>query len=446
MLYALKLDLEEKIYFVRYNALLNFVRNDMYLHEQLQNMQATKTIVSALPHNVRVRFLHRCAQVLLEMESKILRANAKDLERAKGLSLSTSMLERLELNSKKLENMAESLRQIADFPDPLNRILGGFSNHCDLKIEKVSVPLGVVAVIYESRPNVTSDVAALCFKSGNACVLKGGKEAQNSNEAIMEVFYLVLEEFALPKDCMILLPAMQNRDELKEILHAKGLIDLVIPRGGEGLISFVNDNAKIPVIKQDKGVCHIFAHHTCKRDLAISVVVNAKTSRPSVCNACETLLVDLSFAREFLPKLAEALRKKDTLLRGCARSCMILKEFKIACEEIPLSEYHREYGENILNLRIVEGLDEALEHIRTFSSGHSEAILSEDYSAIEKFLNAVDSACVYANASTRFSDGGEFGYGAEVGISTSKLHARGPMGVESLTSYKYKIRGNYQVR
>ncbi|WP_299546079.1 glutamate-5-semialdehyde dehydrogenase [uncultured Helicobacter sp.] len=418
----------------------------MYLLKQLQNTQKTKRTLSNLPHHLRIEFLRRCAEVLLKMESKILKANAKDLEQAKSLNLNVSMLERLELSPKKLKSMAESLLQIADFPDPLNRVIGGFSNHCGLNIEKVSVPLGVIAVIYESRPNVTSDVAALCFKSGNACVLKGGKEAQKSNEAIMEVFYQALEEFALPKDIMVLLPAMKSRDELKEILGAKGLIDLVIPRGGEGLINFVSENAKIPVIKQDKGVCHIFAHHTCKQESAISVIVNAKTSRPSVCNACETLLLDSIFAKEFLPKVARALCEKGTLLRGCARSCAILKEFKILCEEIALDEYHREYGENILNLRVVDGLSEALEHISTFSSGHSEAILSEDYSVIEEFLNAIDSACVYANASTRFSDGGEFGYGAEVGISTSKLHARGPMGVESLTSYKYKIRGNYQIR
>lgn len=418
----------------------------MSLQEQLQKTQVAKRVLSTLPHDIRKEFLRKCAEVLLKMESKILKANAKDLELAKSLNLSSSMLERLELDSKKLANMAESLRQIADFPDPLNKVIGGFGNHCDLKIEKISVPLGVIAVIYESRPNVTSDVAALCFKSGNACILKGGKEAQNSNEAIMEVFYRVLGEFGLSKDCMVLFPSMKNRDELKEILNAKGLIDLVIPRGGEGLISFVSENARIPVIKQDKGVCHIFAHHTCKQESAISVIVNAKTSRPSVCNACETLLLDSSFAEEFLPKVARELREKGTLLRGCARSCEILKESNIECEQISLSEYHREYGENILNLRVVDGLSGALEHINTFSSGHSDAILSEDYSVIEEFLNAVDSACVYVNASTRFSDGGEFGYGAEVGISTSKLHARGPMGVESLTSYKYKIRGNYQVR
>ncbi len=418
----------------------------MNLQEQLQKTYRTKDILATLSHGVRSAFLHDCAQLLLRQQDAILESNAQDLENAKTLNLSPSMLERLELNPKKLNAMAESLQKIADFPDPLNRILGGFENHCGLKIEKVSTPLGVIAVIYESRPNVTSDVAALCFKSGNACILKGGKEAQKSNESIMNVFYECLQKHDLSRDCMVLLPAMSCRDELKELLVAKDFIDLIIPRGGEGLISFVSTHAKIPVIKQDKGVCHIFAHHTCDQDKAISVIINAKTSRPSVCNACETLLIDESFATEFLPKVAKSLRNANTILKGCAKSCAILKDCAIACEQIEMEAYHTEYGDNVINLRIVSGIQEALEHIRIFGSGHSEAILSEDYCAIELFLNRVDSSCVYVNASTRFSDGGEFGYGAEVGISTSKIHARGPMGVESLTSYKYKIRGDYQVR
>ena len=420
--------------------------NKMQLSEQLQRIYNTKSIMATLPHHLRAQVLRDCAEALQERENAILDANKRDLAFAKTLNLSSAMIERLALDSKKIKNMAESLRQIADFPDPLNKVLGGFSNHCGLEIQKVSVPLGVIAIIYESRPNVTSDVAALCFKSGNACVLKGGKEAQNSNEAIIAAFYAVLEKHDLPKDCMVLLPAMKDREELKELLSAKDSIDLVIPRGGEGLISFVSEHAKIPVIKQDKGVCHIFAEQSCKVSDSIAVIVNAKTSRPSVCNACETLLVDSAFAESFLPQVATAWCEKGTLLKGCKKSCAILSKHAIPCSVIPMQDYHKEYGENILNLRVVDGIKGALEHIAEFSSGHSETILSENYSLIEQFFNAVDSACVYANASTRFSDGGEFGYGAEVGISTAKLHARGPMGVESLTIYKYKIRGNYQVR
>lgn len=426
--------------------LIQCKREMMNLQEQLQRTKASKGVLATLPHQLRASFLRNCAESLLESQSVILKANQEDLNAAKDFNLSGAMMERLELNPKKIMGMVESLRQIADFPDPLNKIMGGFTNHCGLRIEKVSVPLGVIATIYESRPNVTSDVAALCFKSGNACILKGGKEAQRSNEAIMQIFHQTLKKYGLPLDCMVLLPFMQDREELKELLAAKDSIDLVIPRGGEGLIRFVTEYAKVPVIKHDKGVCHIFAHHTCKIPESIAVIVNAKTSRPSTCNACETLLIDNVFAEEFLPQVAQALKQKGTILKGDKESCAILKSCEIACEIIALEDYHKEYGENILNLRIVKGLEEALEHIEEFGSGHSEAILSEDYSTIEHFLNAVDSACVYANASTRFSDGGEFGYGAEVGISTTKIHARGPMGVESLTIYKYKVYGNGQVR
>ena len=418
----------------------------MDLQRHLQKAKEAKSVVANLAHSIRIDFLKACAKNLLALKEEILEANKKDLENARVNHLSFAMLERLELNSEKIENMAKSLCEIADFSDPLNKVLSGFNNHCDLKIEKVSVPLGVIAIIYESRPNVTSDTAGLCFKSGNVCILKGGKEAQNSNEAIMKVFSKALRDFDLPQEAITLLPFMQNREELKELLNAEKYIDLLIPRGGEGLISFVNTHSKIPVIKHDKGVCHIFAHKSCKQDLAINVIVNAKTSRPSTCNACETLLVDSAFADSFLLEVAKALCEKNTILKGCEQTCAILEKIKIPCEKIDLAAYHTEYNDNILNIRIVEGLEGALAHIREFSSGHSEAILCEDYSIAEAFLERVDSACVYVNASTRFSDGGEFGYGAEVGISTSKLHARGPMGVDTLTTYKYKIRGSGQVR
>lgn len=420
--------------------------NPQNLTQHLQNAKKAKDILSQLPHCVRQSFLRESAKNLLDLEKTILKANQKDLKNAKTLNLSSAMLERLTLDSKKIHLMAKSLCEIADFPDPLNRILDGFSNYCDLKIQKVSVPLGVIAIIYESRPNVTSDTAGLCFKSGNVCILKGGKEAQHSNEAIIQAFYKSLKSHNLPKEAITLLPSLKNREELKQILAAKDFIDLVIPRGGEGLINFVSEFAKMPIIKHDKGVCHIFVHHSCKQDLAIRVIVNAKTSRPSVCNACETLLIDSLFAREFLPKIAQALHQKGTILKGCKECCAILKQSQIPCEKIALKSYHQEYNDNILNLRIVKDLREALKHIQEFGSGHSEAILSEDYSVAEEFLNQVDSACVYVNASTRFSDGGEFGYGAEVGISTAKIHARGPMGVDTLTTYKYKIRGNGQIR
>lgn len=418
----------------------------MKLYETLKKAKEAKNILSQLPHTIRQNFLRDCARNLENKTLKILEANQKDLENAKQYNLNSAMLERLMLNEKRIVDMANSLREIADFPDPLNRILSGFCNASGLEIQKVSVPLGLIAIIYESRPNVTSDTAGLCFKSGNVCILKGGKEAQSSNEAIVEIFSQVLQTYNLPQEAIVLLPSMKNREELKELLEAKEYVDLLIPRGGEGLISFVSQYAKVPIIKHDKGVCHIFAHHSCKIEQSIEVIINAKTSRPSTCNACETLLIDSSFAEEFLPKVAQALKQKDTILKGCKKACEILSQNNIECQLIPLESYHIEYNENILNLRIVQDLQEAIQHIQTFGSGHSEAILCEDYSIAEEFLNKIDSACVYVNASTRFSDGGEFGYGAEVGISTSKLHARGPMGVDSLTSYKYKIRGNGQIR
>lgn len=416
----------------------------MEFFETLRKAKEAKVYMRQIPHPIRQEFLRECAKELETQSKMILEANQKDLSKAQEFGLSASMLERLTLNQERILAMAKSLKEIADLPDPLSRILGGFSNAKGLEIEKVSVPIGVIGIIYESRPNVTSDTAGLCFKSGNVCILKGGKEAQNSNKAIVEIFHKVLEQFKIPKEAIIFLSC--EREDLKVLLSAKEYIDLVIPRGGEGLIKFVSEYSKIPIIKQDKGVCHIFAHSSCKIEQSIAVIVNAKTSRPSVCNACETLLVDSSFAEKFLPQVAKALKQKGTNLKGCKESCRILAQSGIECEVIPLEAYHTEYNENILNIRIVRGLQGALEHIGKFSSGHSEAILCEDYSIAENFLNQVDSACVYVNASTRFSDGGEFGYGAEVGISTSKLHARGPMGVECLTSYKYKIRGNGQIR
>ncbi|MDE5592155.1 MAG: glutamate-5-semialdehyde dehydrogenase [Helicobacter sp.] len=418
----------------------------MKLHQILKKSKEATNFIANLPNNIRQNLLKECAELLEKNAEKILQANAKDLKNAKELNLNKSMIERLSLDNKKILNLADSLRKIADFQDPLNRILDGFTHANGLDIQRVSVPIGVIAIIYESRPNVTSDTAALCLKSGNVCILKGGKEAQNSNEAIMQCFHDALAKYNLPLDAITLLPSMQNREDLKELLHAKDYIDVIIPRGGEGLINFVSEHSKIPVIKHDKGICHIYAHHSCKIQDSIAIIINAKTSRPSTCNACETLLVDQCFAKDFLPKVALALKSKGTLLKGCEESHNILKDKDIECELITTEAYHTEYNDNILNLKVVPNFKEALLHIKTYGSGHSDAILCEDYTLAEEFLNQIDSACVYVNASTRFSDGEEFGYGAEVGISTARIHARGPMGIESLTTYKYKIRGNGQIR
>lgn len=298
----------------------------------------------------------------------------------------------------------------------------------------------VIAIIYESRPNVTSDTAALCFKSGNVCVLKGGKEAENSNRAIAKIIQDVLEKNNLPKEIVSLLPDSSREGVAKLIVEDK-YVDLIVPRGGEALIKFITQNSSIPVIKHDKGVCHTFIDKDANATKSINIVVNAKCQRPSACNSLETLLVHEEIASYILPGLQEELSAHGTILKGCPKTLGYIK-IAPAKEE----DFYIEYLENILNIKVVENLNEAIDHISKHGSGHSEAILSENYTAINKFLNEVDAACVYANASTRFTDGGEFGLGAEVGISTNKLHSRGPMGINDLTTFKYKIYGQGQVR
>ena len=298
----------------------------------------------------------------------------------------------------------------------------------------------MIGIIYESRPNVTSDTAGLCFKSSNVCVLKGGKEAENSNIAIADILRGVLEQNNLPKSMISLLPD-SSREGVSKLIKMDKYVDLIVPRGGEGLIRYVCDNATVPVVKHDKGECHTYIDKDAKRDDAIKIAVNAKVSRPSACNAMETLLVDRVIAKEILPELKIAFDETKTLLKGCVAT----KEI-IAVADASDEDFDTEYLENILNIKIVDGVDGAIEHIARFGSGHSEAIITQNVSAAEIFLNAIDAAAVYLNASTRFTDGGAFGFGAEVGISTNKLHVRGPMGIEGLTTYKYKIYGSGQIR
>ena len=412
----------------------------------LKNAKNAKGKLSKIKHENIISFLQSTAESIAKNAQNILKANREDMQMASKMHLSEAMLERLELNDKKLESIQESIHKVALLENPVGKKLYSFQNYAKLDIQKISTPIGVIGIIYESRPNVTSDTIALCIKSGNVCILKGGKEAQKSNEAIASCFFENMEKYCIPQNSITMLQAIQNSDELKLILKAKNYIDLIIPRGGEGLINFVLENSLIPIIKQDKGVCHIFVHSSCNQDKSIEIIINAKTSRPSVCNSCECLLIDKKIASEFLPKVALKLMEKNTILKGDNECVKLLKEHNIQCDEIPNCDYHIEYNDNILNLKIVDGLNEAISHINEFSSGHSESILCEDKEIAQEFLDTIDSACVYVNASTRFTDGGEFGFGAEVGISTSKIHTRGPMGIESLTSYKYKIIGNGQIR
>ncbi len=304
----------------------------------------------------------------------------------------------------------------------------------------MTVPIGVIGVIYESRPNVTSDVGALCFKSGNVAILKGGKEAEYSNQVIAKVLQEVLEKNGLPKEIISLLPD-SSREGVSNLIKMDKYVDLIVPRGGEGLIRYISQNASVPVVKHDKGLCHTYIHQDADLDKAVAIAVNAKCQRPGVCNAMETLLVDRAVADEALPRLYAAFNAEETELRGDAEVQEI-----IGVEPATAEDFDTEYLANILSIKAVEGLDEAIEHITRYGSGHSEAIITENYTAAEKFLDRIDAACVYVNASTRFTDGGAFGFGAEVGISTNKLHARGPMGINELTTYKYKIYGSGQVR
>ncbi|MCT7482246.1 glutamate-5-semialdehyde dehydrogenase [Aliarcobacter cryaerophilus] len=410
------------------------------MKEFLQKAKESSRVVATLSTAIKNKTLLEFADALEENSCFIIEENIKDMKLARELDLSSAMQDRLYLNDSRIQDMANAIRQIASQTEPVGRILDGWLTKDNLNIQKVSIPIGVIAIIYESRPNVTSDTAALCFKSGNVCVLKGGKEAENSNRAIAKIIQDVLEKNNLPKEIVSLLPDSSREGVAKLIVEDK-YVDLIVPRGGEALIKFITQNSSIPVIKHDKGVCHTFIDKDANATKSINIVVNAKCQRPSACNSLETLLVHEEIASYILPGIQEELSAHGTILKGCPKTLGYIK-IAPAKEE----DFYIEYLENILNIKVVKNLNEAIDHISKHGSGHSEAILSENYTAINKFLNEVDAACVYANASTRFTDGGEFGLGAEVGISTNKLHSRGPMGINDLTTFKYKIYGQGQVR
>lgn len=410
------------------------------MKEFLQKAKESSRVVATLSTAIKNKTLLEFADALEENSCFIIDENIKDMKLARELDLSSAMQDRLYLNDSRIQDMANAIRQIASQTEPVGRVLDGWLTKDNLNIQKVSIPIGVIAIIYESRPNVTSDTAALCFKSGNVCVLKGGKEAENSNRAIAKIIQDVLEKNNLPKEIVSLLPDSSREGVAKLIVEDK-YVDLIVPRGGEALIKFITQNSSIPVIKHDKGVCHTFIDKDANATKSINIVVNAKCQRPSACNSLETLLIHEEIASYILPGIQEELSAHGTILKGCPKTLGYIK-IAPAKEE----DFYIEYLENILNIKVVKNLNEAIEHISKHGSGHSEAILSENYTAINKFLNEVDAACVYANASTRFTDGGEFGLGAEVGISTNKLHSRGPMGINDLTTFKYKIYGQGQVR
>lgn len=404
------------------------------MENRLKELKKATKKLQILNQNQRANLIQKIADAIENNIAKIIEANAIDLQNAKNLS--SALQDRLKLDEVRIKSLADGIRDIAMLKDPIGKIHDGWSAKSGLKIEKISVPLGVIAMIYESRPNVTAEVAALAIKSANGCALKGGKEAINSNLAIANIIKDSLGEYG---GCIEYFDI--SRDEVLEFIRMDRYIDLVVPRGGEGLVKFVSANSSIPVLKHDKGVCHIYVHKAANIQKALDICVNAKCSRPGVCNAAECVLVDESIAADFLPLLKARLDKFSVKIHGCQKSVNIIN-----CFEATDKSYYNEYLDFELNLKIVDSLHEALDHIDEYSSGHSEAIISDDYAACEEFLSRVDSACVYANASTRFSDGGEFGFGAEVGISTCKMHARGPVGVDELTTYKYIIRGQGQIR
>ena len=404
------------------------------MEERLKKLKKATKKLQILNQNQRANLILNIASAIEQNMAKIIKANLIDLQNAKDLS--PALQDRLKLDEARIKSLADGIRDIAMLKDPIGKIHNGWSAKSGLKIEKISVPLGVIAMIYESRPNVTAEVAALAIKSANGCALKGGKEAINSNLALANIIKDSLGEYG---GCIEYFDI--SRDEVLEFIRMDRYIDLVVPRGGEGLVKFVSANSSIPVLKHDKGVCHIYVHKAANIQKALDICVNAKCSRPGVCNAAECVLVDESIAADFLPLLKARLDKFSVKIHGCQKSVNIIN-----CFEATEKSYYNEYLDFELNLKIVDSLYEALDHIDEYSSGHSEAIISDDYAACEEFLSRVDSACVYANASTRFSDGGEFGFGAEVGISTCKMHARGPVGVDELTTYKYIIRGNGEIR
>jgi len=410
------------------------------MEEFVKKAKSASKILAKLKDSDKKNVLNSMANALRESSKTVISANDIDMQNAKESNLSTALQDRLKLDSSRIDSMAKAIEEIAALKDPVGRVMDGWRVPNGLKIEKISVPIGVIAIIYESRPNVTSDTAALCFKSGNVCVLKGGKEAKNSNEAIAKILQQTLLENGLPSELISLLPD-DSREGVARLIKMDRYLDLVIPRGGEGLIKFVNENSTVPVVKHDKGLCHIYIHEEADPKKALLIAINAKTSRVGVCNAAETLLIDRAVAQELLPLLKVEFDKKGTLLKGCELTREVIDIIE-ASEE----DFHTEYLDNILSIKTINSIDEAIAHINEYGSGHSDAIVSEDYSAATRFLNEVDSAVVYVNASTRFTDGGEFGFGAEVGISTNKLHARGPMGINDLTTYKYCIFGEGQIR
>lgn len=397
--------------------------------------------LATLSTNQKNEALLAMARALEERSGVILAANEADMEEGRAKGLSNALLDRLLLTPERIREMAEGLRALAALPDPVGEVVRMWTRPNGLQIGKMRVPLGVVGIIYEARPNVTVDAAGLCLKSGNAVILRGGSEAINSNKAIASVISMAATNAGIPEGAIQLI-GTTDREAVNILMRMNEYIDVLIPRGGAGLIQTVVQNATVPVLETGVGNCHVYVEEDADLEMAKRIVVNAKTQRPGVCNAMETLLVHEAVAPAFLPMVAEALREKGVELRGCPRTCEIIPDCIPATED----DWRTEYLDLILAIRVVNDLEEAIEHIHTYGTKHSEAIVTSSYKKAREFLQRVDAAAVYVNASTRFTDGYQFGFGAEIGISTQKLHARGPMGLEELTTTKYIIFGDGQIR
>lgn len=385
--------------------------------------------------------LKACAKSLVDMKDEILASNAIDVQNAENNGIKGSLIDRLRLNDDRIKDMAEGLLQISTLPDPVGEVLSMNVRPNGLNVGQKRVPLGVVGIIYESRPNVTSDAFGLCFKTGNAVILRGGSDAIESNKSIVKALKAGLRSCGCTEDAVLLIEDT-SREIVKDFMRMNQYIDVIIPRGGAGLIKTVIENSTIPVIETGTGNCHIYVDEYADFNMALDIIDNAKNQRLGVCNACESLVIHGKIASAFIPLLYERLHSKDVEIRADERACKICKELALASEE----DFATEYLDKIVSLKVVDSIDEAIDHINEYSTSHSESIITDNYANAMKFLDEVDSACVYVNASTRFTDGNEFGFGAEIGISTQKLHARGPMGLKALTTTKYIILGNGQIR
>jgi len=412
-----------------------------YVVEKARLAQKAARQLAAASTDVKNAALLAMAEALQQRSDEILRANAQDMEAGRQKGLSQALLDRLLLTEKRIADMAEGLRQVAALPDPVGEVVKMWTRPNGLQIGQMRVPLGVVGIIYEARPNVTVDAAALCLKTGNAVLLRGGSEAINSNTAIARIISRAAREVGLP-EAAIQLIEITDREAVNVMLRLNGYLDVLIPRGGAGLIRTVVENASVPVIETGVGNCHVYVDVEADLAMAEEIVINAKTQRPAVCNAMETLLVHREVAADFLPGLAERLTELGVELRGCPETQKLVPGAQAASEE----DWETEYLDLILAIRVVDSLDEALDHIYRYGTKHSEAIVTSNYFTARRFLQEVDAAAVYVNASTRFTDGFQFGFGAEIGISTQKLHARGPMGLTELTTIKYIIYGEGQIR